>query len=1001
MNKLIKKLKKGINNSGSSIVLVVVGLGFIGVLVGALLTAAGYALRQKIYNYNSKDNFFYLEQAMDEVYAGIGQETMDALKAAYDETVNEVVYYNTTTKSYEAKDNAEANKEFKNKFMENVYKNPFFQDDTTMKDYLESLISNEKIKLEKMPKIVVYDENGDPYASPMAVGSGTVTKVVVTGVVLSRTADYTRSTTSKASFTQTISTDIEISQPDFDVKFGTSAVDLSNVFDYALIAGDGVEIKENVPAGKTLTVKGNIYAAADYYNKGYNTNNNISGSKFDYIYSKISTGPVTNEQTVNKTVNENLLKYKGDTNESKYSGLYIDGTDVAFLSDTMVIPGTIAVMNTGSLSVYNKNNNGIGNARVWCDEFVLGGDSLTNTDGTYSGAAAMLRADLFIQDDLQLDANGSYFSMNGNYVGYNNSTLTNLRDYIEGVDTDMFSMLKGGKKEEKGHLNSSSIAINGMKSTLDFESVDSLYIAGRSYIEHSKRTTLNKTNNTKVYLFNSEMDDYKTGESVTIKSNQLAYIPTNYEGVVYLVDFNHNGVYDEDDDFFVVSIGKPLSASDLFLDHFPTMSFGNGGVYNDQDGTIGTGSDLHWDIYPFDMTVAPENGKNTGIGAKITDKKISNCVPVVLKTIQTATDSTNNKTKNFIYYDFDRSFGIVNNSHTYSWASTVALRPWNYYSKKGIANADDLRKDFIICYTDALLEGQAATATPTEKDLAAVLTDIAEYDDYTKDDDDYVRYRADDFINIDYNASGAVTASEQLKFRIIAANETFSLDNIISGIDQHAGVKTEASDLTKNLNTRYNYLKFALEELDPKAATDVNKTAAIDAYLAKDGGKGQFAISPINTYFNFDKLINSTIVLNGYVIISSKEDLLTITDTVDGVKDGTVRGIILSSGRVQFGTDVNKFEGMIVAGDKIIFPEDSTTLNVNANPEMCKEIIKELQFSSDDSAEAFLDLFKGYEKIEVIDPSEVTESNKIEYLDYSSVVKYSNWMKNVTEKYGR
>ena len=48
MKNIIKKLRKKINNSGSSIVLVVVGLGFIGVLVGALLTVAGYALRSKI-----------------------------------------------------------------------------------------------------------------------------------------------------------------------------------------------------------------------------------------------------------------------------------------------------------------------------------------------------------------------------------------------------------------------------------------------------------------------------------------------------------------------------------------------------------------------------------------------------------------------------------------------------------------------------------------------------------------------------------------------------------------------------------------------------------------------------------------------------------------------------------------------------------------------------------------------------------------------------------------
>lgn len=95
MKKIFKKFKTQLKNSGSTLVLVVVALGFVGILTGALLTAVGYAYRQKLYDYNSKSNFYYLEQAMDEIYAGLGSQTMETMQEAYEETREEAVKYNT------------------------------------------------------------------------------------------------------------------------------------------------------------------------------------------------------------------------------------------------------------------------------------------------------------------------------------------------------------------------------------------------------------------------------------------------------------------------------------------------------------------------------------------------------------------------------------------------------------------------------------------------------------------------------------------------------------------------------------------------------------------------------------------------------------------------------------------------------------------------------------------------------------------------------------------
>ena len=99
--------------------------------------------------------------------------------------------------------------------------------------------------------------------NPLSTGK-TIAKVVIKNVTLKRSANYSRST-AKGDFTQTISTDIEISRPDFDVSFDGSNTNVNNLFSFCLLADSGVEI--NKMPGSVLSINGNIYAASDFYNK--------------------------------------------------------------------------------------------------------------------------------------------------------------------------------------------------------------------------------------------------------------------------------------------------------------------------------------------------------------------------------------------------------------------------------------------------------------------------------------------------------------------------------------------------------------------------------------------------------------------------------------------------------------------------------------------------------------------------------------------------------------
>ena len=62
---MMKKIKKKLNNQGNTFIMVVVSLSFLAILTASLLVAIALCYRLKIMDINSRDNFYYLEQAMD------------------------------------------------------------------------------------------------------------------------------------------------------------------------------------------------------------------------------------------------------------------------------------------------------------------------------------------------------------------------------------------------------------------------------------------------------------------------------------------------------------------------------------------------------------------------------------------------------------------------------------------------------------------------------------------------------------------------------------------------------------------------------------------------------------------------------------------------------------------------------------------------------------------------------------------------------------------------
>lgn len=87
------------NNKGSSLVLVIVAIAFIGILTAIILYMVLLNYRMKYMDLSSKDNFYTAETALDEIKAGLGIEVSEALSASYIEVMQQYSSTNAEERS--------------------------------------------------------------------------------------------------------------------------------------------------------------------------------------------------------------------------------------------------------------------------------------------------------------------------------------------------------------------------------------------------------------------------------------------------------------------------------------------------------------------------------------------------------------------------------------------------------------------------------------------------------------------------------------------------------------------------------------------------------------------------------------------------------------------------------------------------------------------------------------------------------------------------------------
>lgn len=232
-----------------------------------------------------------------------------------------------------------------------------------------------------------------------------------------------------------------------------------------------------------------------------------------------------------------------------YTGNTDAGIEVAtqngatFRSQTIISRGSLDVLTGANVDITGESGAG----DCWLQNIrlrprVSGDDSALSTQFTMNENA-------YVANDLDIGDNNSVVSISGKYYGYS---------YNEENTTSALT--------PKAKF-SSAILVNGLNTTLKTDGLDKLILAGRTFVSRD---------DPKSGAVNSGISDIMMGESLAVKSNQIAYLlPNEY------IAAEHNPVLESEDrtvltdNLLKSDIGKYLDTNEPYTANYNN----NGYVY--------------------------------------------------------------------------------------------------------------------------------------------------------------------------------------------------------------------------------------------------------------------------------------------------------------------------------------------------------------------------------------------------------------------------------------
>lgn len=530
LNKVqMNKTNKSKNNEGNSMVLVLVSVALVMLVLSMIFVMMIMQYKMLQLGRQSKDNFYYIEEVLEEIRAGVGNESVYQLKLAYDDTASMVVYYDTNQQKYMSVSSETAENIMDNKFFNNIEK-------------VYGSISSDQLQT----KLLSYVKNFDPDENIVRIYSeknGSTVEITPAKItfgpdfkcekILSKNpvatlgyaiTDLTVSRVDEKGNDQSITTDLTIYPPEEAMNFLGTGTDLENIFTYSMVADYGIVVGATktdsgvlAPQKSTVTVSGNMYAAKDTRNNG--------------IYGASVSGGTDDDADI--TLSGSSAGGDGSTPDSLYSGLFVTGvgTYLGLQSDIVSISGSIAANDCAEINSNKKNSSRTNTAMstLWAENIATLGTASKNGD-KYTGATIHLNAQACLSDDLELNSDYSDVKLDGIFIGYNYDSEEEVDGQVPSKETSLDDRAKltaevtGNSSEyedpythvnKKRHTKSSAIIVNGKRSKLNMSELSELIVSGKSYID---MVGANSVKNDKVTDY-----DIRTGESIMTKGTQLVY----------------------------------------------------------------------------------------------------------------------------------------------------------------------------------------------------------------------------------------------------------------------------------------------------------------------------------------------------------------------------------------------------------------------------------------------------------------------------------------------
>lgn len=496
MKSFLKKLK--LNNKGDTLAIVLIGIVVVGVIGTVIMQSTFVNYRMKVSNLKTKQNFYYTEMAIDDIYSKLGKEVSDSAEQAYNKALASYVQVSGATYNM----TASADDVFRNTYIDH------FQNHKDASGALDYAFSNVVTQIDDVVA------NLNSYINTTKYSSLGVT-ITVSKVVAATAADSTYLTyedvdgdskidriairnvkvtgeSGSQKYISSITTDFVVDVPDIKFDFSdVSEEQYDKFFEYALVASGEASGRDDassdldeasivVGSGSKIVLNGNLFAG-DYHNYSNTTTNHKWVDK-----EGISIGDgasfVTNSGNV---LSRGKVILKGNNSKFEANGESL------------------------TANKYIKDASKLKSLRVYAKDLILEGQS----------ADMQIKGDAYVKDDLEVNGNSDNVTITGSYYGfgYNGDESRLSSNIVAESNSSAVSGFRGDGTPVMEHELRSAVIVNGDSASvkLTTDGNKQFVVGGRAFID----LTTGVADGTGA--------TYMTAESVSVKGNQKIYLIDN------------------------------------------------------------------------------------------------------------------------------------------------------------------------------------------------------------------------------------------------------------------------------------------------------------------------------------------------------------------------------------------------------------------------------------------------------------------------------------------